>query len=64
MGEIADMMLEGVLCEGCGVYIGEGEGFPGLCGGCADERRADGREVRDTGLGYYQDVTPTKETQK
>ncbi len=30
-GEIAEMMLEGILCEGCGEYIGEGEGFPGYC---------------------------------
>lgn len=31
MGEIADMMLEGVLCQGCGEYMGEGEGYPGFC---------------------------------
>lgn len=31
-GEIADMMLEGTLCECCGAYIGgEGEGFPRYC---------------------------------
>lgn len=31
MGEIAEMMLDGTLCEGCGEYIGEGEGFPRYC---------------------------------
>ena len=32
MGEIADMMLDGTLCEGCGVYIdGEAQGFPRYC---------------------------------
>jgi len=32
MGEIADMMLEGTLCAGCGVYIGEGDmGIPQYC---------------------------------
>ncbi len=32
MGEIADMMLEGDLCAGCGVYLeGDGEGFPRYC---------------------------------
>jgi hypothetical protein len=31
MGEIADMMLDGTLCEACGEYIGEGEGFPRYC---------------------------------
>ena len=29
MGEIAEMMLDGTLCEECGVYIaGEGYGVP------------------------------------
>lgn len=31
MGEIAEMMLDGTLCEGCGEYIGDGSGFPGYC---------------------------------
>jgi endogenous inhibitor of DNA gyrase (YacG/DUF329 family) len=32
VGEIADMMLEGDLCAGCGVYLeGDGEGFPRYC---------------------------------
>lgn len=34
MGEIADAMIEGDLCEGCGVYLGEGPGFPQRCEGC------------------------------
>ena len=37
MGEIADMMLEGVLCQICGVYLGEGDGYPMTCPGCSDE---------------------------
>lgn len=41
MGDIADMMLEGVLCEGCGVYLGSGNGFPGRCNSCARENKAD-----------------------
>lgn len=32
MGEIAEMILEGTLCDGCGVYLGEGDGFPQNCG--------------------------------
>ena len=33
MGEMAEMMLDGTLCEGCGSYIDdeEGEGFPRYC---------------------------------
>lgn len=35
MGEIAEMMLDGTLCEGCGEYLdGDGDGVPRYCGGC------------------------------
>ena len=35
MGDIADMMLDGVLCECCGVYMGNGDGVPQRCEACA-----------------------------
>jgi len=38
MGEIADMMLDGTLCQGCGVFLhdgGDGPGYPSYCDGCA-----------------------------
>ena len=39
MGDIADMMLDGTLCEGCGVYLeGEGDGFPRYCPDCEQEK--------------------------
>lgn len=34
MGEIADMMLDGTLCQICGVYLG-GNGYPQTCDSCA-----------------------------
>lgn len=35
MGEIADMMLDGTLCEGCGCYLeGEAQGIPRYCNSC------------------------------
>lgn len=34
MGEIAEMMLEGIMCEGCGEYMGAGAGHPQRCAGC------------------------------
>ena len=43
MGEIADMMLEGDLCEMCGCYIDDegGSGFPRYCSKqCAIDRGA------------------------
>lgn len=41
MGEIADAMLDGTLCEGCGAYLGDDTGFPGYCSDqCAKDRGA------------------------
>lgn len=37
MGDVAEMMVEGVLCEICGEFIGEAVGHPRRCGGCKDE---------------------------
>lgn len=42
MGEIAEMMLDGTLCQGCGVYIGN-SGYPGYCDECAAQ--ASGRRA-------------------
>lgn len=44
MGEIAEMMLDGFLCQGCGEVIGdyesgEGLGYPGFCAGCQPDDR-------------------------
>lgn len=39
MGEIADMMLDGTLCEGCGVYLGDECGYPRYCSGCRPPRK-------------------------
>ena len=35
MGEAAEDILEGMVCEECGVYIeGEAPGYPRKCEGC------------------------------
>lgn len=34
MGDIADAMLDGDLCQCCGVYMEGGNGYPQTCGGC------------------------------
>lgn len=48
MGDIADMMLEGILCEQCGVYIDDRPpGHPRLCRACArDEARRELEKLR------------------
>lgn len=44
MGDISDLMLDGTLCECCGVYMGDGGiDTPRRCRGCLpsrDERKA------------------------
>jgi hypothetical protein len=45
MGDIADLMVNGDICEGCGEEIGPGDGFPRrctACGGGATERHHGG----------------------
>jgi len=40
MGEIAEMMLDGTMCQCCGVYLNDGHdgaGYPGYCSACAPE---------------------------
>ena len=63
MGEFAEMMLDGTLCEGCGVYMGQSFGAC-RCQDCqSDDRgskttqvigktacRVCGRRVRLTGI--------------
>ena len=34
MGEIADMMIDGTLCQSCGVFMGPGGGYPVSCHRC------------------------------
>jgi hypothetical protein len=41
MGEIADMFLNGDMCEECGEYLGEGDGFRRLCAGCDENEEED-----------------------
>jgi len=40
MGEVAEMMLDGTLCEGCGEYLGYPVGYPRYCSGCAKDQHA------------------------
>ena len=37
MGDMADYILNGDDCEGCGEYLGEGKGFPRRCSSCGGQ---------------------------
>lgn len=39
MGDITEMVLEGILCEGCGVYLGGAVGYPRKCHSCGHSAR-------------------------
>lgn len=42
MGDMTEMILDGLLCESCGVYIdGEAPGYPRLCEDCEAENEED-----------------------
>ena len=45
MGEIADMILDGILCQCCGVFIGnksKGD-YPQYCANCAQDAKKNER---------------------
>ena len=44
MGEIADMMLDGTMCQQCGEFICDGEdgdGYPVTCASCIAQNNKD-----------------------
>lgn len=42
MGDAADAILDGTLCEACGVMVdGESPGYPRKCDGCQADRGRD-----------------------
>lgn len=64
MGEYADAMLDGTMCEDCGEYLGGQQyGVALLCARCAEDRRHKGHEVARVGR-FFQDLgemhTPSK----
>jgi hypothetical protein len=39
MGEIAEMIIEGILCEQCGVLVdGNISGYPRKCDDCSEQK--------------------------
>ncbi len=63
MGEIAEMMLEGDLCEACGTALdGNGYGIPRYCSNeCARDRGFDG--IAPDGAGTYRKSKKVKQPQ-
>ena len=47
MGEIAEMMLDGMMCQWCGECIDDPMGFPTVCAGCQQGEGVDQHGDRD-----------------
>ncbi len=41
MGDIADMILDGQMCQWCCEIIGDGDGYPVICQSCQKENNVD-----------------------
>lgn len=46
MGEIAEMMLDGTLCQCCGEYLGSDGGYPMFCASCGGDDEMEDMPVR------------------
>lgn len=51
MGEIADMIMDGILCQSCGAFMGSGDGFPVSCPGCRRPARKAAHVPQPKGVG-------------
>ena len=47
MGEIAESMLDGTLCQSCGEFIGDPVGYPRDCAGCNPVAESQTRRARN-----------------
>lgn len=58
MGEIAEMHLDGTLCEMCGEYMGDAIGFPRYCSEtCAKDRGAEYIDFDDDNNDEHEETT-------
>ncbi len=46
MGEITEMVLDGILCELCGVFIGDAVGHPRKCITCRRQTQGERRKKK------------------
>jgi len=44
VGDYTDMILDGTLCQVCGCYLGDGDGFPVTCTSCGGDWEDDNDE--------------------
>lgn len=67
MGEMADMMINGLLCHICGVYLdGEEPGYPRYCSGCKPKNKSKKEQImkniveKNKDLGNFKKKNPSR----
>jgi hypothetical protein len=58
MGDIAEMHLDGTLCECCGVFLGVSEGYPVRCSKCGADPSWHGAVIGKGELADYKGPNP------
>lgn len=43
MGEIADSMIDGEMCQSCGEWLGDATGYPRYCSSCQPSKPKNGK---------------------
>jgi hypothetical protein len=61
MSDFNDLMLDGVICQCCGQFIGDVTGYPRSCGGCERLEVPDHPEPNAANLDSYERATTTDE---
>lgn len=49
MGEMADAALNGDMCQSCGEWLGDGDGYPVTCDGCKQDQEKKKGEAKRKG---------------
>ena len=65
MGEYADMVLDGTMCQGCGVFLGaESPGYPRSCRECrpAEKQAAAGERKAQRAIAHQLHQARQKKT--
>lgn len=47
MSDFVELVLDGILCEGCGVYMGDAQGYPSRCNACCEETEEESNICED-----------------
>jgi hypothetical protein len=61
MSEFVDLMLDGVICQRCGQFLGDATGFPRSCEGCERLDASEYAELNESALQIPESTTSPEE---